>query len=332
MRRLRIFTWHIHGNYLWYLSQARHDFFLPVDPRRGAGYGGRGRTFPFAENVNDIPASEVRHERFDCILFQHKNNWLEDQLDILSPVQRRLPRVYLEHDPPLEKPTDQPHWVDDPDVLLVHVTPFNRLMWDCGQTPTRVIEHGVLVPDGVRYTGEIERGIVVINHLASRGRRLGPDVFLAARERVPLDLVGMAAEELGGVGEIQPTELAAFECRYRFFFNPIRYTSLGLAVCEAMTLGMPIVGLATTEMATAIENGISGFVDTNLDKLVPRMHDLLHDPQEARRLGEGARRYALQRFDIRRFAHEWEQTLSEVVGSGGGQRRTSRAQCAVPQG
>ena len=188
MRRLRIFTWHIHGNYLWYLSQARHDFYVPVDPQRGPGYGGRGRTFPFADNVHEVPAGEVRHEEFDCILFQHKNNWIDDQFDILSPAQRRLPRVYLEHDPPLENPTDQPHWVDDPEVLLVHVTPFNRLMWDSGRTPTRVIEHGVLVPEGVRYTGEIERGIVVINHLASRGRRLGPDVFLQAREQVPLDL------------------------------------------------------------------------------------------------------------------------------------------------
>lgn len=314
MSRLRVLTWHVHGNYLWYLSQARHDFYLPVKRQGGPGYGGRGRTFPFGDNIHDIPAEEVRHEDFDCILFQHKNNWVDDQYEILSAEQRRLPRIYLEHDPPLENPTDERHWVDDGNVLIVHVTPFNRLMWDCGNVPTRVIEHGVLVPEGVRYTGEIERGIVVINHLGRRGRRLGPDVFLAAREQVPLDLVGMAAEDLGGLGEIQPTELAAFECRYRFFFNPIRYTSLGLAVCEAMTLGMPIVGLATTEMATAIENGVSGFVDTSLEMLVSRMKELLDDAGEARRLGQGARRYALERFDIRRFARDWEQTLEEVVG------------------
>lgn len=314
MRRLRIFTWHIHGNYLWYLSQARHDFYLPVMPGGGPGYGGRGRTFPFGDNVHDVPVEEVCHQRFDCILYQHKNNWVRDQHEILSDEQRRLPQIYLEHDPPLENPTDQKHWVDDDNVLIVHVTPFNQLMWDCGPTPTKVIEHGVLVPDDVSYTGEIERGIVVINHLSSRGRRLGPDVFLAARDEVPLDLVGMAAEELGGIGEIPPTELAAFECPYRFFFNPIRYTSLGLAVCEAMMLGMPIVGLATTEMATAIVNDAGGYVDTSLEKLIPKMKHLLADRGEARRLGEGARRYARERFDIRRFAGDWERTFAEVVG------------------
>lgn len=314
MRRLRILTWHIHGNYLWYLSQSHHDFFLPVKPGRQEGYGGRGHTFPWPGNVFDVPAEEVRNLELDGILFQTKTNYLDDQYEILSDWQRRLPRIYLEHDPPQEHPTDTRHWVDDPDVLLVHVTPFNALMWDCGRTPTQVIEHGVLVPEGVRYTGEIDRGLVVVNHLKSRGRRLGVDVFQHARRRVPLDLVGMAAEELDGLGEIPPPELAEFERRYRFFFNPIRYTSLGLAVIEAMTIGMPIIGLATTEMATAIENGISGYVDTDVDKLIPRMQELLRSPAEARRLGEGARRRALERFDIRRFVRDWDAVFAEVAG------------------
>jgi glycosyltransferase involved in cell wall biosynthesis len=159
----------------------------------------------------------------------------------------------------------------------------------------------------------LARGIVVVNHLKSRGRRLGADVFDYVRRHVPLDLVGMAAEEMGGLGEIPPTELGSFIRRYRFFFNPIRYTSLGLAVCEAMTIGMPIVGLATTEMATAVQNGRTGFVDTNIDTLVEHMQSLLDAPQLARQLGEQAREYAQRRFDIGRFAREWERTFEHVV-------------------
>jgi hypothetical protein len=233
MRPLRVLTWHIHGNYLYYLSQARAEFYLPVKAGRHPGYGGRGATFPFRPNVHEVPAEAVRDLDLDCVLFQAHRNYLEDQYEILSAAQRRLPGVYLEHDPPREHPTDTRHPVDDPNVLLVHVTHFNRLMWDSGRTPTRVIEHGVLVPEAVRYTGEIPRGIVVVNHSKRRGRRLGLDVYERLREPVPLDLVGMGSEEVGGLGEIQPMELPAFEARYRFFFNPIRYTSLGLAVCEA---------------------------------------------------------------------------------------------------
>jgi glycosyltransferase involved in cell wall biosynthesis len=316
MRPLRIMTWHIHGSYLYYLVQSRHEFYLPVKPGRPEGYGGRAGSFPWPDNVHDVPSEMVREMEFDCILFQSRKNYLEDQYEILSEEQRRLPRIYLEHDPPREVPTDTHHPVDDPDVLLVHVTHFNDLMWDSGRTPTRVIEHGVMVPDEARYTGEIERGIVVVNGLARRGRRLGADVFERVRRDVSIDLVGMLSEEAGGLGEIGPDRLHAFEARYRFFFNPIRYTSLGLAVCEAMMVGMPIVGLATTEMVTVIENDVSGYLDTNVNKLVERMRYLLREPAEARRLGVGARRAALERFNIARFAQDWDEAFALVTGTG----------------
>ncbi|HEY2148987.1 MAG TPA: glycosyltransferase family 4 protein, partial [Pirellulales bacterium] len=165
----------------------------------------------------------------------------------------------------------------------------------------------------IRYRGDRPRGVVVINNLSTRGRRLGIDVFQEVRRHVPLDLVGMAAEDLDGIGEIKPPELPEFIADYRFLFNPIRYTSLGLAVIEAMTIGMPIVGLATTEMATAIENGVSGFVDTDIGKLIERMRQLIDDPDLARRLGEAARRKALSRFSIERFVNDWEQIFADVT-------------------
>jgi hypothetical protein len=314
MQSLRVLTWHVHGNYLLYLSQANVDFYLPVKPGRHQGYGGRGKTFPFGPNVHDVPAENVRDLDFDCVLFQTRKNYLVDQYEVLSAEQRRLPRVYLEHDPPIEHPTDASHWVNNPDVLLVHVTPFNALMWDCGRTPTRVIDHGVMIPEDVRYRGELERGIVVVNHLQQRGRRLGADLFEQVREEIPLDLVGMGAEALGGLGEVFPPELPSFEARYRFFFHPIRWTSLGLALLEAMMIGLPIVGLATTELSTVIRNGVSGFIDTDVRKLIEPMRDLLNDPDAAKRMGENARRHALERFGIERFAREWEETFAEVVG------------------
>jgi len=311
---LRVLTWHIHGNYLLYLSQAKADFYLPVKKERAEGYGGRGNTFPFGPNVHEVPASEVRELDFDCVLLQTRRNFEEDQYEILSEEQRRLPKIYLQHDPPWEQPAEQRHWFDDPGGLLVHVTPFNALMWDSGRTPTRIIDHGVFIPEGVRYSGERERGIVVVNHLRKRGRMLGADVFERLRRRVPLDLVGMDAESLGGLREVFPPELAAFEARYRFFFHPIRYTSLGLAVLEAMMIGMPIVGLATTELVTVIENGVSGYLDTNPEKLTAPMLDLLANPSLARQWGENARRQAVERFNIGRFARDWERAFADVVG------------------
>ena len=315
MRPLKVLTWHTHGSYLYYLSQAPHEFYVLSKPDRPPGYGGRCGHIPWGPNVHDMPLAQVREHEFDCIVFQQASQYQQDQHVHLSAAQRALPRIYLEHDPPQAHPTNTRHPVDDPNTLLVHVTPFNALMWDSGRTPTRVIEHGVGIPAGVAYHGDLARGLVVINHLARRGRRLGADVFLEARAQVPLELVGMDAEALGGLGEVEHAALPAFAARYRFMFSPIRYSSLGLAVIEAMMVGMPIVALATTEMATVIVTGESGFIDTNVAPLLAAMQELVRDPGLARRLGARARQRALERFGIERFSADWDAALRHACAA-----------------
>ena len=312
-RRLRVLTWHVHGNYLWYLTQTPHDFYVPVKTGRPHPYGGRAGSFPWSDNLYEVAADHVARCDFDCVLFQSARNYTTDQFELLSAEQQRLPRIYLEHDPPLCHPFAERHVVDDPDVLVVHVTAWNAIMWDSGCSPTRVIEHGVVMPDNIRCTGELDRGICAINHLRSRGRRMGADVFLAARQEVPIDLVGMDAESLGGVGEIDPPALAAFQARYRFAFSPIRQTSMGLALIEAMMIGLPIVGLATCELASVVRTGESGFVDTSLTRVIAAARQLIQHPAEARRLGDGARRIARERYNINRFTRDWDNVLREVA-------------------
>ena len=326
MRRLNVLTWHTHGSYLYYLSHAPHDFHVLLKPGRPPGYGGRCGPFPFGPNVHDLPADQARTQTFDCILFQEDHHWERDQYELLTPAQRALPRIYLEHDPPSlppddlvadarrpQWPTDVRHPVDDPAVLLVHVTPFNDLMWDSGRTPTRVIEHGVAVPDGVRWHGDVERGLVVTNHLARRGRRTGADLFARLRTTLPLDLVGMGATDLGGLGEVDHPQLPAFAAAYRFLFSPVRYSSLSLSVIEAMMIGMPVIALATAEMATVIEHGVSGFAVTDTRQLAIAMRALLGDAGLARSLGEAAQLRARERFAIARFSADWDAALRAVT-------------------
>jgi len=315
MRRLKVLTWQTHDSYLYYLSQAPHDFFVLSKPGGPPGYGGLGGPFPWGDNVHALPVAQLRGREFDCILFQDARQWEKDQYAFLTPAQRALPRIYLEHAPPRAHPTDTPHPVDDPGVLLVHVTPFNELMWNNGRTPTTVIEHGVLVPDNVRYRGELERGLVIGNGLARRGRRMGADLFLRARAELPLDLVGTDAEELGGIGAIPHAQLPAFAAHYRFLFSPIRYASLGLAVIEAMMVGIPVVALATAEMATVIEDGANGYSDTRFARLDECMRELLRSPSLARDIGQAGRRRAQERFSIERFSADWDAALRHVTGA-----------------
>src|SRR5690606_7775846 len=234
---------------------------------------------------------------------------------VLSEEQRKGARIYLEHDPPRESPTDTVHPVNDPEILVVHVTDFNKLMWDCRKSPTTVIDHGVHIPEGVSYDGHLQKGIVVVNNISLRGRRLGLDIFEAARNDLDLDLVGMGWEKVGGLGEIKHQNLPLFCSQYRYFFNPIRYTSLGLSILEAMMVGMPIIGLATTELVTVVENEKSGFLSTRTEDLIDVSKELIRFPDLAKRWGMNARKTAEDRFSINRFVENWNQVLKEVSAS-----------------
>lgn len=309
---LRIFTWHIHGTYLYYLSKGNYTIYIPVSEGKEEGYYGRGDTFPFGRNVIEVQVSEVQNMTFDVILFQTNKNYLVDQYEILSERQRRLPRVYLEHDPPRGHPTDTRHVMDDPEVLMVHVTHYNRLMWWNSPKLIKVIEHGVPKPE-CTYNGELEKGIVVINHLHRRGRLLGADIYEEASRRVPLELIGMGTAEYGGCGEILHPQVPGYIRRFRFFFTPIRYTSMGLAVCEAMLLGMPIVALSTTEYPDVLQDGVTGFISNDINYLVSKMQLLLADRKLAGTMGQAAKRVAEERFDIHRFTRQWEEAFWSAI-------------------
>ncbi len=312
-RRLRILTWHVHGNYLYNLTQVPHDFYLVVDAARSPHRTGRSGSLPWGDNVHEAPVDRLAQMPFDVVLYQSRGAWEEDRLTLLSEAQRALPRIVLEHDPPQQHPTNTGHWCQDPGALLVHVTPYNALMWDNGVTPVRVIDHGVKLLADPPWTGEFARGLVVVNNLKRRGRRLGLDLWQALSPVVPMMLVGMGSTEAGGEGEVPQAALPQLMALHRFFFHPIRHTSLGLALIEAMMIGMPVVGLATTELVTVIQSGQNGFIDTRPERLLDAMRALLTDRGLAQAWGRAGQRTARERFGIGRFVADWQEALRQVT-------------------
>jgi glycosyltransferase involved in cell wall biosynthesis len=123
----------------------------------------------------------------------------------------------------------------------------------------------------------------------------------------------METEALGGLGDVPYRELHRRIAAYRFLFSPLRYTSLPLAVIEAMTIGMPVVALATTELPTVIEHGVSGYISCDVARLIDAMRFLLANPVEARRLGANARATAVERFGLARFIRAWHEAFALVT-------------------
>ncbi|HEU5240505.1 MAG TPA: glycosyltransferase, partial [Ornithinibacter sp.] len=93
---------------------------------------------------------------------------------------------------------------------------------------------------------------------------------------------------------------------------PYRWTSLGLSLVEAMTLGMPVLALASTEAPEAVPPE-AGLVTNDLVRLRATARHLLADPDEARARGKAARAYALDRFSLTRFLLDWDRILKEIT-------------------
>jgi len=110
-------------------------------------------------------------------------------------------------------------------------------------------------------------------------------------------------------------EVAAFMARYRCFFSPVRYASLGLSLVEAMLCGLPIVGFAATELPCVITNGQDGYVDSRPERLLDVTRQLIGDAELARAWGQAARATALRRFSIDRFVEDWNQVFATLTES-----------------
>ncbi len=310
---MRVLLWHVHGSWTTAFVQGEHEYVVPVVPDRGPDGRGRARTWDWPASVEERTPEELADEPFDVVVLQRPvDAELCERWTGRRP-GRDVPAIWLEHNAPQGPVAEMQHPArDSGDLVVCHVTHFNALFWDTGSTRTRVIEHGIVDP-GRRYTGALPRGVVVVNEARRRGRVTGTDLlprFDAGR--VPLDLFGMDAAALGGVEDLTQEQLHREMARRRVYVHPMRWTSLGLSLIEAMHLGMPVVALATTEAPAAVPPA-AGVVSTRPDVLVAAAHRFLHDPGSAHAAGAAARTHALEHHGLERFLTDWDELLEEVA-------------------
>jgi glycosyltransferase involved in cell wall biosynthesis len=303
---VRILLWHVHGAWTTAFVQGAHDYVVPVLPGRGPDGVGIAQTYAWPDTVTELSPEALREEDFDAVILQrpHEPELLREWL---GPRADELRAVYVEHNAPQGRVNELRHpMADREDLELVHVTHFNDLFWDAGATPTRVIEHGIVDP-GARYTGELPHAAVVINEARRRGRVTGTDLLDRFRAAAPLDLFGMDAPSLGGE-DLPQAQLHDAMARRRVYLHPLRWTSLGLSLLEAMHLAMPVVVLGTTEAYEAVPPE-AGAISTRVDVLEEALRRLVNDPDEARARGAHARAHALARYGLQRFLDDWDELL-----------------------
>ncbi|MFF6952638.1 glycosyltransferase [Streptomyces iakyrus] len=319
---MNILLWHVHGSWTTAFVQGPHTYLVPVTPGRGPDGLGRARTFTWPSSVREVTPGELGDTQVDLVLLQrpHESPLAERWLGGRRP-GRDVPAVYLEHNAPDGDVPDTRHpCAGREDLTLVHVTHFNRLFWDCGTTRTEVIEHGIVDP-GHRYSGRLARAAVVVNEPVRRARYTGTDLLPALAEAVPLDVFGMGTDGLAGhlglpadrcrTADLPQSELHTALAERRMYLHPVRWTSLGLSLLEAMHLGLPVLALATTEAVEAVPPG-AGTLTTRPDVLARAARRYLHEPEAAAADGARARQAALERYGLKRFLADWERLITEV--------------------
>ncbi|OON30984.1 MULTISPECIES: glycosyltransferase [unclassified Micromonospora] len=320
---MNILVWHVHGSWTTSFVHGRHRYLVPVTPDRGPYGLGRARTYPWPDNAVEVTPGELRRADVDLVVLQRPEefdlacDWLGRR------VGRDVPAIYVEHNTPKGDVPDTRHpMADRDDLLLTHVTGFNELFWDNGATRTAVVEHGVVAP-AVEWTGELDRLAVVINEPVRRWRVTGTDLLPRFAELAPLDVFGMGvtglADRLGlpadrvtSHDDVPQERMHAELGRRRAYLHLCRWTSLGLSLIEAMTIGMPVVALATTEAVVAVPPE-AGALSTRVDDLLGAARRFLDDPEAAARAGAAARKAARDRYGLERFLADWDRLLEEEV-------------------
>ncbi|WP_341721198.1 glycosyltransferase [Micromonospora sp. FIMYZ51] len=321
---MNILLWHVHGSWTTSFVHGKHRYLVPATPDRGPYGLGRARTYTWPESAAEVSPEQLRDAEVDVVILQRP-----EEIDLAAEwlgrrPGRDLPAIYVEHNTPKDGqvPQSRHPMADRDDLLVAHVTAFNELFWDTGSTRTTVVDHGI-VPPTVEYTGELDRLAVVINEPVRRWRVTGTDLLPRFAEIAPLDVFGLKvaglAEQLGlpadrltSHDDVPQHRMHAELARRRAYLHLCRWTSLGLSLIEAMSIGMPVVALATTEAVMAVPPG-AGALATRVDALLVAAERLVAEPDRARRAGAEARAAARERYGLDRFLADWDRLLEEEV-------------------
>jgi hypothetical protein len=320
---MRVLLWHVHGSWTTAFVEGTHEYLIPVLPDRSADGLGRARTWNWPASAREVTPHQLRDEQVDVVVLQRMRD-LELVREWLGREPGRdLPAVFLEHNAPDGGVPETVHpLADRDDIPIAHVTHFNRLFYDNGRAPTTVIEHGIVDP-GERWTGELARAAVVVNEPVRRGRYVGADLLPGLAAAAPVDVFGMGLTGLHERYGLDPSRVTLHDdppqaamhaelARRRVYVHPVRWTSLGLSLLEAMHLGMPVVALAATEAVEAVPEG-AGVLSTRPERLWDAVRHYLHDEDAARLAGKAARAAALERYGLPRFLSDWDALLGEVT-------------------
>lgn len=333
--RLNILTFATHERYEYNLCKTGHDFYsLAIGKTWDTEYS------PIPDNyhiINELP-NEID---FDLILSHTACNRYDYAHQLLSGVTPRVRKIKSDDGSII---VDRTKNIAIPSILHIHVLPdirgnvdeqvlnmqsfsldktsfisdFSRRAWGYNESNSSIIEHGIDT-DFWKSAGEERKKhcLSVVNDWPNRDWCCGFNLWKDTIADVPALVVGKSPGF--SFPAKNPEHLRQIYSSSMVFYNTSLHSPVPTVLLEAMSCGCAIVSTATCMIPDIISHGHNGLISNNPSELKDFLVRLLNDEQEAKRLGDNARKTIKEKFGIKRFCDDWNELFYSTIEEHKGQ-------------
>jgi hypothetical protein len=318
---LRVLTFNSHQPYLHLLASCLPWTFGVVTPRLPSGQVKKwnSQIRPLLSNITIYSSLQdaLRNSSWDWILAHNVS-------DLLDSRQIIIPKAFLVHGTLSGRilqdrsNIDRTLYIGNLKILLkacdarvIFISDLKRLDWGM---PGDVIRPAVDTRRYGGYRGEIRGVLQVCNRLMERGEMMGWSVYRDVCQNIPNLVIGenpdLPSSRMSNSWEDLKEQLRAHRV---YLYTPMFPYEDGynLALLEAMATGMPVACIQ--HRSSPVRDGLEGIVAATSEELHAKIIKLLDDPEEALRLGEGARLRVEREFAISDFQRAWESLAAKLL-------------------
>jgi glycosyltransferase involved in cell wall biosynthesis len=281
------------------------------------------------ERIRPLPGNIVIYPSVKSALESSSWDWIlaHNANDLLDSRSIFLPKVFLVHGTLSGRILQDQSNIDGERYLknlalllnsyschVVYISELKKRDWGI---PGKVIRTAINPADYGGYRGNVPGILTVGNYLKERGAMLGWEAHRTICRKLPYALVGVNPGLAGSRVAESWEELKESYRSYRIYLHTAQYPyedGYNLAVLEAMATGMPVATLS--HPTTPIKNSIEGIVGSSPEELRRRIIRLLHDPDQAMRMGRAARHKLESEFPYSKFKMDWESLAAQVCKTG----------------
>jgi glycosyltransferase involved in cell wall biosynthesis len=317
---MKIFTWNVHGGYLSMFSKLNYELYIPYTEGRPYNYDGKTPGYEWSDNVYEISYNQINNINYDIILYQTAQHVMEEQYRCLSQSQiNDAYKIYIVHSPINDFDLVNKNLgvveshINEQMNLIVHIAEYTKKQWakymPSLSNKSIVIYHSIPLSNIVA-TYSINRAVCAINDIGIRADS-GRDEIKYLLKKIGIDLYGKNTEMIGGYGSIPRENLMSILSQYSIYINPTVHNSLPMTVLEAMSIGLPVIALNTTDLHIAITDGIEGYLCNTVDDIIDKYNYLLNNKSKIQGMGINAREKIKNYFSFDRFEKSWNSIILE---------------------